>query len=91
MHGTAINPDTGKVAEYKELSACSDGTYWDEANGKEIGRLFQGLGPNSSMPEGTSTLFFIHHSQIPKHKNQPTFALYVPTDLRKPKSVVSAG
>ena len=25
LHGHAINPDTGKIAEYRELSQCSDG------------------------------------------------------------------
>jgi hypothetical protein len=68
-HGTAINPDTGKVARYKELSSSSEGTHWDEDNGEEIGRLFQGLSPNSTMPEGSDTLFFIHQHQVPKHKN----------------------
>jgi hypothetical protein len=68
LHGTAINPDTGQAAEYKELSACSDGALWDIANGGEIGRLFQGLGPKSSMTEGTNILFFIHRHQVPKHK-----------------------
>ena len=24
-HGTAVNPDTGRVAEYPKLSRCSDG------------------------------------------------------------------
>jgi hypothetical protein len=67
-HGTAINLDTGKVAEYKELSSSSDGAQWDEANGEEIERLFQGLGPNSTMTKGTNTLFFIHQHQVPKHK-----------------------
>jgi hypothetical protein len=67
-HGTAINPDTGKIAEYKELSSCSDSAQWDEDNGEEIGRLFQGIGPKSTMPEGTNTLFFIHQHQVAKNK-----------------------
>jgi hypothetical protein len=67
------------VAEYKELSSSSDGTHWDDANGEEIGRLFQGLGPNSAMPEGTNTLFFIHQHQVPKHK-KPTYIQVVCAD-----------
>jgi hypothetical protein len=68
MHGTAINPDTTAIAEYRELSTCSDGQYWQDSNADEIGRMFQGLGAKSYMPTGTNTLWFIHPSQVPKHK-----------------------
>jgi hypothetical protein len=68
MHGTAMNPDTGRTAEYKELSRCSDGEHWKTSNAEEIGRMFQGLGPDSDMPTGTGTLSFINKSQIPKTK-----------------------
>jgi hypothetical protein len=54
MHGTAVNPDTGGIAEYKELSTCSDGNLWQASNADEIGRMFQGLGPDSYMPTGAS-------------------------------------
>jgi hypothetical protein len=60
LHSTAINPDTEAIAKYDELSKCSDGTLWIQSNTKEIGCLAQGLGPDSEMPEGTDTLFFIH-------------------------------
>jgi hypothetical protein len=56
LHSTAINPDTEAVAEYDELS---------KSNTEEFGRLAQGLGPDSEMPEGTDTLFFIHPNQMP--------------------------
>jgi hypothetical protein len=72
MHGTAVNPDTGGIAEYKELSTCSDGALWQASNADEIGRMFQGLGPDSYMPEGTNTLFFINKIDIPRHK-KPTY------------------
>jgi hypothetical protein len=68
MARDGYQPDTGKVAEYKELSSSSDSPQWYEANGEEIGRIFQGLGPKSTMPEGTNTLFFIHPHQVPKHE-----------------------
>lgn len=68
-HGTAINPDTGRVAEYAELSQSSDGPQWQESNAEEIGRLFQGLGPDSHMPKGSDTCFFIKPHQLPKGKN----------------------
>jgi hypothetical protein len=65
--------------------------YWDEVNGKEIGRLFQGLGHTSSMPEGTNTLFFIHKAQPPEHK-KPTYIRIICADRpKKTKSVLSAG
>jgi hypothetical protein len=69
MHGTAFNPDTGNIAEYKELSQCSMGIEWTASNTEEIGRMFQGLGPDLNMPTGTNTLFFIYKSQVPKHKH----------------------
>jgi hypothetical protein len=28
LHGTAINPDTGNISEYRELSKCSEGQAW---------------------------------------------------------------
>jgi hypothetical protein len=58
-----MNPDTGTVPEYHELIKYSDGD-----NTEEIGRMFQGLGPNSSMPHGTDMLFCIHRAQMPNHK-----------------------
>jgi hypothetical protein len=30
--GTAVNPDTAKIAEYKELSKCSEGPLWQASN-----------------------------------------------------------
>jgi hypothetical protein len=79
MHGTAVNPDTGGIAEYRELSTCSDGALWQASNADEIGRMFQGLGPTSYMPEGTNTLFFIDKKDIPKHK-KPTYVRVVCAD-----------
>ena len=60
--GHAINPDTGKIAEYRELSQCSDGAIWRQSNAEEIGRLAQGYGAI----KGTDTIFFIHPSAMPK-------------------------
>ena len=53
LHGTAINPDTGNLAEYRELLSSSDGDLWSTANDEEIGRMTSGLGPTSNMPTGT--------------------------------------
>ena len=60
--GHAINPDTGKIAEYRELSKCIDGAIWRNSNAEEIGRLTQGYGTI----KGTNTIFFIHPSAMPK-------------------------
>ena len=66
--GNAINPDTGTIAEYKELSQCSEGPLWQASNAEEIGRLTQGFGEQ----QGTNTMFFIPHTSIPKNK-KPTY------------------
>jgi hypothetical protein len=66
LHSTAINPDTGHTAEYRELRACSDGDKWINSCADEIGRLCNGRGPNSAMTSGTNTLFFIPLSAMPK-------------------------
>lgn len=60
--GHAINPDTGKIAEYRELSQSSDSAIWRKSNAEEIGRLAQGYGDI----KGTNTIFFIHPSAMPK-------------------------
>jgi hypothetical protein len=64
MHGNAFNPDTGKLADYKELSQCSDGQLWIAANIDEIGRLCDGH--DNRMPTGTQKMRFISHKDIPK-------------------------
>jgi hypothetical protein len=37
LHGNAFNPDTGKLAEFLELSECSQGALWQQSNDDEIG------------------------------------------------------
>jgi hypothetical protein len=70
LHGHAINPDTGLIAEHAELLKCSDGHHWHASTADEFGRLMQGHGPN--MPTGTETMKFIHPSKIPRGK-KPTY------------------
>ena len=70
FHGNAFNPDTGEIAEYAELSKCSDGEKWRAGCADEFGRLLNGHG--DKMPKGTETMFFIHPSKIPKNK-KPTY------------------
>ena len=62
LHGNAFNPDTGELAEYKELSTSSDGPLWQQANATEIHRLAQGT---DSIP-GTNTMFFIPVTALPQ-------------------------
>ncbi|KAG7352362.1 reverse transcriptase RNA-dependent DNA polymerase [Nitzschia inconspicua] len=64
LHGNAFNPDTRKIAEYAELSQCSDGAYWKASNAEEIGRLAQGY----KHIKGTNTIYFICKDQVPRHK-----------------------
>jgi hypothetical protein len=78
--GTAVNPDTRKIAEYKESNQCSKGPLWQASNVKEIGRLTQGF----SSVKGTNTMFFIPHTDIPKNK-KPTY-LQVVAAFRPEKS-----
>ena len=66
FHSNAINPDSGKNAEYLELSKSSDGAHWIEACATEIGCLCQGRGATSTMTMGTDTMFFIPISKLPK-------------------------
>lgn len=68
LHGNAFNPDTGKLAEYKELSQSSDGPIWIESACEEIGRLFQGY----KTIRGTNTCFFIRKREVPRGK-RPTY------------------
>ena len=67
-HGMAVNPDTGSVVEYPKLSRCSNGVHWIKSNRDKIGCLAQGLGPNSHMPKGTDTIFFIPFDKILKDR-----------------------
>ena len=56
LHGYAVNPDTGRIAQYPELSQCSEGALWEESNMDEWGRLMNG---HQNMKTGTNTLKFI--------------------------------
>jgi hypothetical protein len=62
LHGNAFNPDTGKLAEFVELSKSSEGTLWQQSNADKIGQLAQGHGKI----KGTNTIVFIDCKNIPK-------------------------
>ena len=65
---TAINPDTGVAAEYKELRSSSVGPRWELAMSKELGRLFDGYtckDDNTHSVQGTQTCQFIHRHELP--------------------------
>ena len=68
LHGNAFNPDTGQIAEYRELSQSSDGAFWQASNADEIGRLAQGYGT----VKGTNTMYFIRVTDIP-HGRKATY------------------
>ena len=71
----AINPDTGKLAEYCTLLKSSDGNHWEESNCEEIGRLAQGYWP--TIPKGTDTIHFICFDQFPKGRKATYLRLVV--------------
>ena len=68
LHGNAFNPDTGKIAEYRELKDCSDGAEWLASCDDEFGRLANG----GDRTVGTNTMKFISHRDIPPDK-KPTY------------------
>ena len=61
LHGHAVNPDTGRIAQYPELSQCSEGELWIESNMNEWGRLMKG---HQTMASGTDTLKFIARHEL---------------------------
>jgi hypothetical protein len=66
LHGNVLNPDTGKIAQYKELSQCSEGALWQRGNSLEIGPIAQGLGDIDPSVKGTNTMFFMDRNKVPK-------------------------
>ena len=57
----AINPDTGRLSEYRQLLHCSDGAHWKGGMCRELGRLFQGY---KDTP-GTNTCRWIYRNEMP--------------------------
>ena len=72
LHGYAVNPDTGKIAQYPELSKCSEGKLWEESNMDKWGRLMNG---HATMASGTNTLKFIPCTTIPANKKTTYMAV----------------
>ena len=72
LHGHAVNPDTGKIAQYKELSQCSEGPLWTGSSMNEWGRLMKG---HQTMASGTDTFKFIARMQIPDDKKATYMAV----------------
>jgi hypothetical protein len=60
----AFNPDTGLLAEYRELIKSTAKATWENGMCNELGRLFQGWKPNKIT--GTDTGRFIHPNDMPK-------------------------
>jgi hypothetical protein len=61
--GHAINRDTGRAADYKELSQSNNGAEWKEAMSLEIGKLAKGNG--TTVLQGTETIRFLNIKDIP--------------------------
>ena len=57
----AVYPDTGKLADNRDLRVNSEGAEWEQAAAEEIGRLASGIQPE--IPTGTETIRFITWSR----------------------------
>ena len=83
----AVNPDTGTMAEYRDLLKSTAGPRWKLAMNKELGRLFQGYNcttdPSHSV-QGTDTCKFIRRRDILPGK-QATYVRIV-ADYREHKA-----
>ena len=90
QHGTsatAINPDTGKAAEYKELRTSTVGQQWELAMSKELGRLFQGFTcatDNTHSIQGTNKHMHLHLTT--RHSTQQKGHLCLHRDYREQKA-----
>ena len=74
---SAVHPDTGCPAEYRELRTSSEGATWILETADEIGRLAQGN--KDTGISGTNTMFFIKKSDIPAGRC-PTYLRIVAAD-----------
>jgi len=74
---SAIHPDTGLPAEYRDLCTSSEGAEWIIEMADEMGRLAQGN--TDTKIEGTNTMFFIHRHEIPEGR-KPTYLRIVAAD-----------
>jgi len=74
---SAIHPDTGLPAEYRDLRTSSEGAEWIIETADEIGRLTQGN--KETQVQGTNTMFFIRKDDIPKGR-KPTYLRIVAAD-----------
>ena len=61
--GHAVNPDTGRIANYRTLATSSQGKQWEQGNADEFGRLLNGNG--TTMKTGTNTMKFIDPADMP--------------------------
>lgn len=77
---TAINVDTGDLAEYQQLLRSSEGHLWEQSACAEFARLAQGL-PSAGIPatQGTNTIHFIPVQNIPRDR-KPTYPRIVVAD-----------
>ena len=57
-----LDPETGKMQEYKTLIQGKNAPLWVEGNSKEIARLAQGSKSRNII--GTNQIFFKHHNEI---------------------------
>jgi Reverse transcriptase (RNA-dependent DNA polymerase) len=68
FYGHAIDPDTKKLAEFRELINSSDAPHWWKGMEDEFGRLMDGT--DEEPTGGTNTMEFVKRADIPKD-NRP--------------------
>ena len=80
MCASAINVDTGKLTEYRQLLQSSQGHLWVRGGCEEWARLAQGL-PTEGIPieAGTNTIRFISYNEVPPDR-KATYAKIVVAD-----------
>ena len=60
-----LNADTGKLEEYGALMKGPFKSLWERAYANDLGRLAQGV---HGRIQGTNTVFFISHTEVPPNK-----------------------
>jgi hypothetical protein len=74
LANAVLNPETGKMEEYRKLAKGKDKKNWNNGMFNELARLAQGS--KAQHKTGTDTVFFKHPKSLPKNK-KATYARIV--------------
>jgi hypothetical protein len=83
LHGNAFNPDTGKIAEYPELSRCSKGKLWQKPMPMKLETSSKDSA--TSIPQLLAPTPYFSFRSLPSQKaaKPRIFALFPRTDLKR--------